>query len=107
MGADGHTASLFPGTAGLRENTRLVIAHYVDKLQAWRVTLTPPVLNKAAHVVFLVCGTDKAAPLREILQGALQPERLPAQLVRPPEGTLLWLVDEAAASLLDHEKNKS
>ena len=107
IGTDGHTASLFPATAGLHENTRLVIAHYVDKLQAWRVTLTPPVLNNAAHVVFLVCGADKAAPLREILQGPLQSERLPAQLVRPAKGTLLWLVDEAAASLLKREETKS
>jgi 6-phosphogluconolactonase len=104
IGTDGHTASLFPATAGLHENTRLVIAHYVDKLQAWRVTLTPPVINKAAHVVFLACGADKAEPLREILQGTQQPERLPAQLVRPSEGVLLWLVDEAAASLLKREE---
>lgn len=101
MGADGHTASLFPDTAGLRENNRLVIAHYVDKLHTWRVTLTPPVLNHAAHVVFLVAGTEKAAILREVLQGPAQPERLPAQLVQPGHGTLLWLVDEAAAALLE------
>lgn len=100
MGPDGHTASLFPGTVGLREEKRLVIAHHVEKLGAWRVTLTPPVLNQAAYVVFLVCGADKAATLREVLQGEYQPERLPAQLIRPVHGTLLWLVDQDADSLL-------
>jgi len=100
MGPDGHTASLFPGTTGLREDKRLVIAHYVEKLGAWRVTLTSPVLNQAAHVVFLVCGADKAETLRQVLEGSYEPERLPAQLIRPVHGTLLWLVDQAAASSL-------
>ena len=76
------------------------MAHYVEKLGAWRLTLTPPVLNHAAHVVFLVCGADKAETLRQVLEGSYEPERLPAQLIRPANGTLLWLVDKAAASLL-------
>jgi 6-phosphogluconolactonase len=101
LGPDGHTASLFPGTLGLREAKRLVMAHYVEKLGAWRLTLTPPVLNHAAHVVFLVCGADKAETLRQVLEGSYEPERLPAQLIQPTHGTLLWLVDQAAASLLN------
>jgi len=101
MGPDGHTASLFPGTPGLREEDRLVFAQYVEKLQSWRVTLTAPVLNHAVHVVFLVCGEDKASALREVRQGPFQPERLPAQLIRPVDGTLLWLVDRAAGSQLE------
>jgi 6-phosphogluconolactonase len=100
LGADGHTASLFPGTVGLREKKRLVIAHQVEKLDSWRITLTPPVLNQAAQVVFLACGEDKSETLRQVLEGSYEPERLPAQLIRPANGTLLWLVDEAAASSL-------
>jgi 6-phosphogluconolactonase len=97
MGEDGHTASLFPGTAVLREQTRWVIAHYVDKLSTWRVTLTPVVINVAAHVTFVVSGAGKAKRLREVLAGLYQPNVLPAQIVRPVDGHLLWLVDVAAA----------
>ncbi|MGH7961790.1 MAG: 6-phosphogluconolactonase, partial [Candidatus Binatia bacterium] len=104
MGPDGHTASLFPGTVGLREDKRLVVAHSVEKLHTWRVTLTYPVLNHAAHVVFLVCGADKAATLKAVRHGAFQPEQLPSQRIRPVDGTLHWLVDEAAASLLNAEE---
>jgi 6-phosphogluconolactonase len=100
MGPDGHTASLFPGTTVLREGKRLVIAHCVEKLNAWRITLIPPVLSNAAHVVFLVCGVDKASTLKDVLQGPHQPNLLPAQLIRPLSGTLLWLVDQDAAGLL-------
>jgi 6-phosphogluconolactonase len=100
MGPDGHTASLFPGTPGIHETKRLVIAQYVEKLQTWRITLTPPVLNNAAHVVFLVCGADKAKTLKAVLQGPFEPERFPSQLIRPTQGTLLWLVDQAAANAL-------
>ena len=100
LGADGHTASLFPGSPALSESHRLVVATYVQKLAAWRLTLTPPVLRAARHVIFLVCGPDKASALQEVLKGPYDPQRLPAQLVRPEEGSLTWLVDEAAASLL-------
>ena len=100
MGPDGHTASLFPETAGLKETKRLVISHYVEKLKVSRITLAPFVLNNAAHVVFLVCGADKASTLKDVLQGPHQPDFLPAQLIRPVNGTLLWLVDQDAAGLL-------
>lgn len=96
MGADGHTASLFPGTAALHEQTRWVVAHYVDKLAAWRITLTPAAINAATHVIFVVSGADKAERLREVLAGPYQPDILPAQIVRPADGRLLWLVDAAA-----------
>lgn len=101
VGADGHTASLFPGTPGVREDRRLVVAHYVEKLGAWRITLTPPVLNNAVQVVFLVSGADKAQTLKAVLYGPRDPERLPAQLVRPAQGTVWWLVDRAAAGALE------
>jgi 6-phosphogluconolactonase len=91
MGEDGHTASLFPGTAVLHEQAHWVIAHYVDKLSAWRVTLTAVAINAAAHVTFIVSGAGKAARLREVLSGPYQPDVLPAQIVRPTNGHLLWL----------------
>ena len=100
LGADGHTASLFPGSPALDEHERLVVATHVAKLDAWRLTLTPPVLCGARHIVFLVSGSDKASALREVLEGPYDPHRLPAQLARPEKGDLTWLVDEAAASLL-------
>jgi 6-phosphogluconolactonase len=107
LGADGHTASLFPESPALDEDRRLVVAAYVPKLGAWRLTLTPPALRGARHVVFLVSGSDKASVLREVLEGPYNPQRLPAQLVRPAKGELTWLVDEAAASLLSAELKHS
>lgn len=100
LGPDGHTASLFPGTDAIREETRFVAAPWVEQLQAHRITLTPPVLNNAGCVVFLVGGEEKAEALQAVLEGAYQPERFPAQLIRPTLGRLLWLVDRAAARLL-------
>ncbi len=100
MGPDGHTASLFPGTAALHERTRLVVANWVEKFSTDRITLTPPVLNNAARIIFLVGGEEKAETLRAVLQGEQQPERFPAQLISPTQGTLLWLVDRSAARLL-------
>jgi 6-phosphogluconolactonase len=100
MGDDGHTASLFPGAAAIREQRRWVVADYVEKLGAWRVTLTPPVINAAADVMFLVSGLGKAEQLRQVLGEPHQPDRLPAQIVRPARGRLRWLVDAAAATLL-------
>lgn len=100
MGSDGHTASLFPGTEALRERIRWVAANHVEKLGAWRITLTLPVINAAANATFLVAGSDKAAALREVLQGPRQPELYPSQGVQPVNGTLRWLVDENAAALL-------
>lgn len=98
MGPDGHTASLFPGSAGLHEKTRLVIANWVDKLKASRLTLTLPVLNAARGVAFLVSGTDKAAMLKTVLEENAPPEQYPSRLIRPSNGRLIWLVDRAAAS---------
>jgi 6-phosphogluconolactonase len=99
MGEDGHTASLFPGTAAVHETVRWVAAHYVDKLAAWRVTLTPAILNRAAAVIFLVAGEGKREALEHVLYGAEQPDRYPAQVIHPTNGTLSWLVDEPSASL--------
>jgi len=100
MGADGHTASLFPNTQALKENERLVVANWVEKFQHHRITMTVPVLNQAAQIIFLVSGQEKAEVLREILEGDYRPDLLPAQRIRPDHGSLLWLVDEAAAGCL-------
>jgi len=100
MGPDGHTASLFPGTAGLQEKSRLVIANWVDKLKANRITLTLPVLNAARCVAFLVSGTDKASVLRTVLEEDAPAEQYPSKLIRPVDGKLIWLIDRAAASQL-------
>jgi 6-phosphogluconolactonase len=100
MGPDGHTASLFPGSAGLQEKSRLVIANWVDKLKTSRLTLTLPVLNAARCVTFLVSGTDKAAMLKTVLEEDAPAEQYPSKLIRPNNGKLIWLVDRAAASAL-------
>jgi len=100
MGPDGHTASLFPGTEALHESKRLVVANWVEKFKSYRITLTVPVLNQADSVIFLVSGHEKAEALKEVLQGDRQPDRFPAQLIRPNPGKLLWIVDRAAARLL-------
>jgi len=103
MGPDGHTASLFPGTAGLQEKSRLVIANWVEKMKTSRLTFTLPVLNATRCVTFLVSGTDKAAVLRTVLEGDVPAEQYPAKLVRPTDGKLIWLVDRAAASELTNK----
>ena len=103
MGPDGHTASLFPGSAGLQEKTRLVIANWVDKLKTSRLTLTLPVLNAARCVTFLVSGTDKAAILKTVLEEDAPAEQYPSKLIRPNDGKLIWLVDRAAASALTNK----
>lgn len=101
MGDDGHTASLFPGTEVLHERRLWVAPNWVEKLGAWRVTLTAPVINAARHVTFLVNGKAKAERLREVLKGKRDPSRLPSQLIRPSDGTLEWFVDRAAANSLE------
>jgi 6-phosphogluconolactonase len=97
LGKDGHTASLFPGSEAVRERQRLVVAPWVASQQAFRITLTPPVLNHARCALFLVSGEEKAAAVRAVIEGAREPERYPAQMV---EGNRLWMVDRAAAHLL-------
>jgi 6-phosphogluconolactonase len=100
MGDDGHTASLFPGTAAISEHTRWVMPNFVEKLDTWRVTLTSAVINAAANVTFVVSGSGKAERLRQVVTGPYQPDALPAQLVNPDRGRLRWLADEGAAALL-------
>jgi 6-phosphogluconolactonase len=100
MGADGHTASLFPHTQAIHEMSRLATANFVPQKDAWRITLTWPVINRASSVFFLISGADKASVLSEVLTGPRDPERLPSQLIWPSSGILTVILDKAAASLL-------
>jgi len=99
LGDDGHTASLFPGSAALEEKSKLVAANWVEKFKDYRMTLTFPVLNHAAEVMFLVSGEGKAQILKDVLR-PIAAESYPAQRVQPENGKLIWLADQAAASLL-------
>jgi 6-phosphogluconolactonase len=96
MGDDGHTASLFPGTQW--DESRLVVPNYVPKFGAWRITMTPRLLNAARSVVFLTAGAGKALALARVLDGP--PGSIPAQRIQPESGSLTWMVDEEAGALL-------
>lgn len=99
LGTDGHTASLFPRSPVLGVRDRWVAAVENPSVQPpRRLTLTVPVLNAARRVVFLVTGADKAEAVAGVLEGEHDPERRPAQLVQPPPGRLVFLLDERAAS---------
>ncbi len=101
IGPDGHTASLFPGSVALEERRRWVVAPFVEHLRAHRITLTLPVLDAARQVVFLVAGREKAAALAGVLSSASRaaapPSGPPAARVRPDDGAVLWIADQAAA----------
>jgi len=99
MGPDGHTASLFPDSAGLKEQSKLVIANWVEKFKTHRISFTFPVLNNAQEVMFLASGPDKAEMAHRVLGGKNSPP-YPSEQVQPKNGTLLWMLDDAAASKL-------
>ena len=101
MGDNGHTASLFPGTAALRETERWVVAQYVEVMTTWRVTFTAPLINAARHVAFMVEGAGKAQMLWNVLEGPYQPDVWPSQLIQPVSGKLHWLLDAAAAAKVE------
>ena len=100
MGADGHTASLFPGAMALQFTGELAVATWVPQLNQWRYTFTLTTINNARNVMFLVSGEEKASVLRAVLNGYEKPELLPAQSVRPADGELYWFVDRPAATEL-------
>ncbi len=99
MGADGHTASLFPGEPLIESKEGIVSAVLVEKLAKWRVTLLPAVLLKASHVVMLVAGADKADPLKQVTEGAYEPLRYPAQIIPHHARHVTWFVDKPAAMM--------
>jgi 6-phosphogluconolactonase len=92
MGDDGHTASLFPGTSALEEKSRKVVANFVPKFSAWRITFTFPLIDQARHICFLVNANKNVALLEKVLQGDRQ---FPAAQVEPANGTLTWILGEA------------
>jgi 6-phosphogluconolactonase len=98
MGSDGHTASLFPGTAALDETTRWFVANEVPQVDAWRLTATAPMIQRAGTVVVLTAGESKASMVAEAFEG--EDGSIPIQLLRRAEGDVVWLVDEAAAAEL-------
>jgi 6-phosphogluconolactonase len=95
-----HIASLFPGSPALHETRRLAVAVEVDAPQRKRITLTPPVLNNAARVMFIVSGKNKAEAVKLALEGPRNPDKYPAQIIDANQGEVMWLLDRPAASLL-------
>jgi len=103
LGPDGHTASLFPGSPPDLHDSVLVRAVFAQSQGMWRVTMTPKLINLGRTVAFAVEGAEKADILAKVLQGPVDPTALPAQIVNPTSGRLLWLVDDLAAGML-HQK---
>ena len=91
LGDDGHTASLFPGTAALEETTRYVVANFVPKLEAWRLTFTFPLINHARHILFLVGASKSPQLIERMLAGDQQ---FPAARVNPVAGEVTWMIEE-------------
>ena len=98
LGVDGHTASIFPGSEVVHETKRLVAAPWVEKLNTYRITMTLPLLNNGASIMFLVSGAEKAQIVKEVLEG---PRKYPAQFVQPNNGELIWMLDRDAAAGLN------
>ena len=92
LGDDGHTASLFPGTVALDETTRRVVANFVPKLNAWRLTFTFPLINQARHVCFLVGTAKNASLIERVIEGDPQ---FPASRVNPSAGDVTWIIGES------------
>ncbi len=99
LGLDGHTASLFPGSPAIGEKTKLVTSAETPETKLPRVTVTVPVINAAAKILFVVAGAEKSEILRRVLEEPATRE-LPASLIASQEGEILWLLDAAAASAL-------
>lgn len=100
MGADGHTASLFPETAALKEVSKIVAENFVPQFDTFRLTFTFPAINRAKNIIFLIAGEDKAKVLKEVLEG--KQKKYPAQNINPEDGNLLFLLDEESAKLLSN-----
>ena len=100
MGADGHTASLFPGEPLIQDREGIAASVFVEKMNASRVTLLPAVLLAARHTVMLVTGSDKAETIHQVIHGEYDPSRLPAQLAHHAR-QVVWFFDDAAAQRVD------
>lgn len=100
MGDEGHTASIFPGSALLKEEKALVKDVYVEVKQMQRISFTPALINAAKEILFMITGADKAPALKEVLEGEYNPELYPAQIIKPVDGNISWFLDEGVASQL-------
>lgn len=100
MGEDGHTASLFPHTDALKEESRLIAANYVPSKTTWRMTMTYPCINKSRRIVIYVLGESKAAMVEKVLKGPYQPDEYPIQKIGTQTNKAMWLMDQYAASKL-------
>ncbi len=107
LGKNAHTASLFPFSKALQEDSHLVTADYVSEVGMWRITMTAALINAARNLVFLVCGKDKAQVVRDVLVGDYDPERRPAQLIQPTRGQVTWIIEVACASELPKESYRT
>ena len=103
LGDNAHTASLFPHTSVLTDETVSVQALYIEEVQANRITMTAALLNQARATVFLVYSEGKAEAVRQILEEERDIQRYPAQLIQPENGNVTWFLDEAAASKLKRQ----
>ena len=99
MGDDGHTLSLFPGTEVVHEKNRWATSFFLDAQDMYRITLTAPIVNQAAAVVFLAVGAGKAQALKHVWEGEKNIDLYPSQIIQP-KGQLHWFIDEPAAALL-------
>ncbi len=96
MGPDGHTASLFPRTTALEERYRLVVENFVEKQNAWRITMTAPMLNAAREIVLCICGAEKGPVLKTIRDPSVDALDYPVLMLEPVDGKIVWLLDKAA-----------
>jgi 6-phosphogluconolactonase len=101
MGDDGHTLSLFPGTPVVHEEKAWVTSFFLKAQDMYRITLTAPVVNQSACVIFMATGTGKSLTLKSVIEGTFNPDKFPSQIIRPEDGELHWFVDEAAAGALE------
>lgn len=100
MGDDGHTLSLFPGTDVINETEKWVTAFFLPAQDMYRITLTAPVVNAAKFIAFMAVGAGKAETLKSVLEGEINLNKFPSQIIKPQKGQVHWFVDAAAASLL-------
>lgn len=105
LGANAHTASLFPNTSVLKDRSASVKAVYLEQQDLYRITMTAPLINQARHIAFLVFGESKSKAVYHVLQGGRDPEKYPAQLIQPEDGDVQWFLDETAAADLQSKRS--
>ncbi|MEP7231029.1 MAG: 6-phosphogluconolactonase [Ginsengibacter sp.] len=100
VGDDGHTLSLFPGSSAIEEKQTWVVAVYNEKQKMYRISLMPSIVNRASHIAFVATGKNKSEILHRVINGQYEPDVLPAQIIKPLDGTLDWFLDKEAAEKL-------